>query len=80
MRKLRDEGLSQRAIAKQVGVDEKQVRRELRTHDRKGPQPRRVYQVSNYTKPETAARKLGGGWVQSKITARAAKEPSNRLL
>jgi len=60
VRKLRDEGLSQRAIAKQVGVDEKQVRRELRTYNKKGPHPRDVirYMVTSYTNPETAARKL----------------------
>ena len=58
VQELADEGLSQRAIAKQVGVSKTQVVKDLGTHDKKGDQPRRVYQVSNYTKPETAAAKL----------------------
>jgi hypothetical protein len=72
-RELRDRGLSLRAIGKKVGVSKSQVEKDLSTHDKKGGQPRRVYQVSNYTKPETAAAKLldkfGHGWCSDLVVA-----------
>lgn len=71
-RELRDQGLSLRAIAKKVGISEAQVRKDLRTYNKKGTQDVTRYQVTSYTKPETAAQKLrekfGAAWCRKLAT------------
>jgi hypothetical protein len=52
---------SQRAIAKKVGVDQKTVHADLRSHDKKPPHPRTVYQISHYTKPR---------WLGNRVSSR----------
>lgn len=65
---LADEGLSQRAIAERMGVSQGTVMNDVNSYNKKPIQPRDVirYQVTSYTKPETAARKItdkfGADW------------------
>lgn len=63
VRELREQGMTQQAIADELGVSRRTVNSDMCAEKsvmtQKPAQPRKaVYQISEYTKPETAAQKI----------------------
>jgi DNA-binding CsgD family transcriptional regulator len=63
-KQLREEGKTQREIAEELGVDQKTISRDLGKNtvitEKMPKEPRKVigYRITQYTKPETAARRI----------------------
>jgi hypothetical protein len=79
-----EEGKTQREIAEELGVDQKTISRDLGKNtvitEKMPKEPRKVvgYRITQYTKPETAARRIRevfGDWYVGKVPTHLPPTP-----